>query len=661
MYRWMVRVSAFLFLLVAGISLFRIAGGMQTKVPFDCTATFALDVSQATVPKDELARGLAAVGERTGATICKSAADPRASRTTRDVILFSGPAAGAMGPLVEQGGILWLSDGLSGSLLSADGLSERSLNGTYGLKEAPGVRADLEEWAGSNGVRLTWDTEMPRPSSSAMVAALAPSTFGPLIASAALLVIAALACLLQQRVETMRVLVVSGKPYGGVRAEACGLTARLLLEGAGAGLLCLLPYLLVRGGGVAQGALLAEFVLVPAGILLLALLLLAVACTLLSVPPFKRLGARSPSQFLKLLGVGLSGLGLALCVVIAISAQHVMAAQAGTREQLRVFERIPEAARVSVFYTGQESMLADPRFPDLIERAEDAGDLMLSLDVGSSMQLEDGELGEFDRFAIVNERYMQMVEGDAASGASPALEPVPAEEVPPLASSYLPIWAPNVDAGTYRFCRYRGPGLPVLGSNVGAGGGAAIAHNPLVLVIDGSLGAWDASGFTVPLLINGNIFFSDAHAAEAAAEGAGVMPLVSSIDTITDQTLVTLQDMELQFAIMMMSLSMAGAIIVAMGLEQAVAWATLKRGSVFAHRSAGDPLARIAARGLAARILPAAAGIALAVAYELMKYQTGSWMTVGISLGALAVFISSQMAFRCWAARRVFSDTVSRR
>lgn len=78
---------------------------------------------------------------------------------------------------------------------------------------------------------------------------------------------------------------------------------------------------------------------------------------------------------------------------------------------------------------------------DLMQQAETADVLMVSLDVNQSISLDGDPLPGFDRFVIANKTYLDAIGvGVESDGPSGSLHEIPAVEVPKFATLQTAIW-----------------------------------------------------------------------------------------------------------------------------------------------------------------------------------------------------------------------------
>lgn len=88
MYRLAMRIAACAFAIVLCFCGTQSVKSYQRQAPFDADISFSLNTADSSVPKSQIARELAAIGEEHDAMICKVSPDEKHYLTKSDIILF---------------------------------------------------------------------------------------------------------------------------------------------------------------------------------------------------------------------------------------------------------------------------------------------------------------------------------------------------------------------------------------------------------------------------------------------------------------------------------------------------------------------------------------------------------------------------------------------
>lgn len=667
MQRWIVRICSFAFAIVLGICSIQTVQGIQKLAPFGSTVTFNINIMAAAQTKDTLAQGMAAIGDNQGTTIGKVSPNKEKYKTDRDVVLFSGGLGSATGPVVEQDKVLWLNQGITGQVINYKKMGDRTFNGEYFAIDTPGLREAIQTWAKANAISVDWKDLSYLTSEQSIITGMVSSSAGLMIPACLLLTLAAVAISLQKRWRQQKVELTEGKPYWKVRLESIGANLSLLLQGFFFGILASVLYLLSFPEGTAQVRAVASACAGAVFVFLLIAFLLVCLLSFFSVPPFKALGIRdNTSKALKTFALIVEFSGTTVVIVAIAAALSAVNLQSNVLGQVETFNQIPDATRLSLLYTPpgtQESKEAEKgKLTDLMQQAETADVLVMSLDVNQSISLSGDELAGFDHFLIANKTYLDAIGvGIESDGPRGSLHEIPATEVPKFATMQTAIWLAKDNKQTPPFYRYEGPGLLSLGPNAAEGGKSVVSKNPLVLVVDAPTTAWDYDAFLLPLLSSGNLFFSDYQSARELVDASGASDLVASIDNMAELNMQAAQDISMLIQVLSFSIAVALVIVIVMSFQAATSWRVASSKLIFAQRCAGRSLADIATGRIAGKVATSAAAALAGFCIEFFIITNSLLSSLGVSLAVFVLTVLCQIAFRCYLASSAFHKTAIRR
>lgn len=659
----LVRASAAFLVVIACFLTTQEIESRQLAAPFGSDIQFSLNVSNSGQRKEDLALGLAQIADDLNIILGKVSPDKEDYRGVRDIILFGRRLPASDGPAVTGNDIWWLDPSMRGTLLGVDDLEDRTLNGAYFTSYVPKLFDRLEAWSRENGVRLSV-AEAPTSRPLADITALLMLSGGGLVLlSASLMTFAAVMCYAQQRYRAMKIQLVGRGSVRAVAFENAAGALILLVQGGTVGLLIFAVALLVRPAGILQVQVVLREGNPWGAVVVLVVFLLSTMLAALALPSLSDIAARSVStRFLKTASRVLSCLGIAAAIVAAAGAASSLSIQRDALGQLSAYQQMPQATRLSFISMpegGDASLEGVRRLAAVGVRNQS---LELSLDVGQSMSVSDEDLEGYDGFFILNRSYVSSLDvGIEEPGQRGRLVALSDDEVPTAAREFAGVWLDSERPATLRFYRFEGPELMAMGPNPGMGGVIAIRSNPLVLLIDDVSVGWNTDGFIYPLMSTGNIFFNHYDAACEAIASSEINDQVASVDNLFELTRDSLQRISALIASYVWAVLVALGAAAAIGIMDAMAWASSKKRAIFAKRTSGARLVGIAFEGVLGEMLVIAlAGLMGAILALLVAGRSGL-MTLTATLGLCACCAAAHVGARCLLAARSCANTAERR
>ncbi|MCI8367529.1 MAG: hypothetical protein HFJ66_08065 [Eggerthellaceae bacterium] len=661
--RWILRICSFAMCIVMGVCAIAAARGYQQIYPYDANVLFSISTTDSSRTKDELAHGLSALGNEFKTIIGKVSANPKDYRNERDIVVFSGEPEPTAGPITVNGSVHWLDPHMSGKVISHDDLGDRSLDGQFFAIGTHDFIDALSEWGESNSVEICLE-KVSDGSESLVIRNFLQTSTGMLAIVCFFLVIASVLALMRRLYRKQKVELIEGIPYWKVRARCCLEILFLTAQGCMPGCLAIALYLLALPQGIMQLGLVAS--LCSQAMLLYCSIAFAIvgAIALFCVPSFKDLGQRSvTARQTKTLSLGLEIAGIALVVISSISTAGMLNAETRILENARIYEEMPEATRVRLLYTPDEATIDNaPETHELISNASESGSLLLSLDVGQSMLITEDELRGFDGFVVVNRSFLNEIHvGVEEPGGSGAIFKINQDQVPAPLWDQTQVWLSNNTKTDPTFYRYEGEGLLALGANVSQGGTATLMKNPLVLLADNISEDWSYSGFIVPLLTTGNLFFSSYESAQNLIEESGMSGYIAAIDNIVELSLQQAQAAYMKAVVLLVSVLTALALVVVMGAQDAASWCSAKSKLIFARRSSGSTLPSISTAKLGRRIAFLCVGALAGAVFCLLIGSCDMTTVLLVVFGVTCLTMLCTVVFRCHFADIEFNRLANRR
>lgn len=661
--KWALRTCAFVFVVALGIFSIQAAESLQRLYPCNANIMFSIDTTKALLTKETIANDLAKLGSTYDTLIGKVSPNPEKYRTERDIIHFSGDLRSVDGPALLNGHIFWLDQTLSGAIVPLSNLTSRSLNGEYFARGSQEFIDALASWGEEKSIEVE-PIGLPDNFNTLIMLNLLLTDSGILVCICALLPIAAACSLLRRMRRRQRVEIVGGKTLLRVRASSCFDVLATTTQGYIAGLIVICFYLLTLPCGFQQLSAWINLCAAPVCILMLIESVLIGTLAFCALPSIAELGSRfSGTALFSVLCIALELIGIVFSIYAASSTFGALRVQDSLLSEARMYESIPEATRLSLLYTpGDGAYEETAKMHEFLRLSEESGHALVSLDVNQSMELSDDDLSGYDHFVIANKAYLDAIgvglEAPSKNGTAYAIPP---EEVPVLPMLQSEMWLADNSTTTPTFYRYEGPGFFALGANTGKGGDVVEARNPIILVLDQIESGWSYSGFVIPLLSSGNLFFNDYEGAYSAAEISGISDLVSAFDNIAELSLQQAQDISKKVTILILSVAIALVLMMALEIQSAAAWCSANARSIFAKRSSGYSLSRIATHKLVAKLILVGCGSAVGLVITILIIPNNA---IELSLIVLIIFcLIASVVFisRICLARLEFYGTANRR
>lgn len=666
--KWLLRLSSFVFTAVVCHCALLVLANYQKSVPLGADISFQLNTSAATIEKSELALELSEIGKSLNTMICKVAPNVNSYLIQRDIILFSGTTQATYGPYIDKESIYWLNQDITGSLIKASNLEDRSLSGTYYATDIQNLREQIDAWSASRSISIEWLSASKGAVPWLILQKMTNASTSLLICASFLLILASVACALLRAQHRNRIMLLGGSSLHQVQLTNMAQTFFPLFDGMAFGLACFAIYLLVLPQGVAQLKIYIQAASLAIACHCLFATFAAILFSGICVPHMSNLAARYPVTMLKYSGPLLTIASLAVCIIALIQTTALAKMQVEYLNQASAYENLATATRISL-----KSMPAIENDGDsmqnsltsLILEAEEGGICLVSLDVNQSMSIGPEELGNHDHLVIVNEAYLNRLDiaiGHNSSGGS--LDPIGESDVSHFAAEMASAWSDGAGSDAYGFYQYQGAGLLALGQGTAYGGENVVCKNPLVLVIKSSLADWNYSGFVEPLLSTGNAFFTDGEQLRRIVVDANVSEYIASIDNLFEKTLQNIQGVIATLNVRIATIVVATCVIISMGIQSAMSWAMLRRRLIFALRSNGNSYLRISAGSLRNHLI--AAGVVLLVwiiaqlAFRAFARTTAHDNICPVTI-ALIFYLGSQLVTRAHFALTSFAATSARK
>lgn len=662
--RWVLRSSSLLFSIVLCLCAIQAAQGFQRLHPCGSDATFSLNIVEAAHTKEELAVSLANIGNNCNVLIGKVSANPEQYTNERDIILFSGNPNSIYGPIISNNQVNWLDQNVSGSVVSYTNLNSRSLNGEYFATWSEELFSSLTTWCKENYIEIEYRNTVLSPVENIFQNFLLSDT-GLLAIVCFFLIAASVVASLHKLRESQRIEIVSGKPCYQIRIDCCLSILTKVFQGCILGTIVVCLYVLTFSDGIRQLFVVISLCAAPLLLYTLITFLVMGSLCFVSLPSFNKIGLRHISgTALDVSKTALECLGIVITILALVSSYTMIGAQSDLLREAEAYGKIPEATRLSLIYIPNESTYCSAtELQKLIELGELSGDLLLSLDVNQSMLIEDGMIDDFDCFVIVNPAYLDAIKVNVgSSGQNGMILPLPADAVPIFAKQQSEIWLNKSSLYEPAFYRYEGSGLLALGANTGKGGEVIIANNPLVMVVENLDTSWNYSGFIIPLLSSGNLFFNDYSVALELVEESEANSIVASFDNMAALSLQQAQIASQKIAVLTLSILIAIILTFAMSVQSAASWCISNNQLIFAIRSSGLSLISIAVEGLSRRIAIIGLGSFLGVIAAIFLISNNNYLAAFLTmLGIFALMTLYSVVIRCHFIHIVFQKIAARR
>lgn len=642
-------VSCVLAIFVSVLSV-QLVEDLQSSFPLDTQHGVTVSVAQSSLTKSELVSGLDEMADSKGMTLLKVAADPDDVENATDLVWFGSV------PPTAQDSVTWFDPSRTGKFVSSRNLGERPIDGYFVFSDCVGCVAAWGSWADTSGATLQWGSS--KSVVGAAVGFLA-NTGGGLATLCIVVLLVSVALMWFVSVARAR----SIRLLGGVRpllihTDDIGSISMMVGAWSVFGwILSVLWVLAFRGP-----ARLRMVVGWSAGLLLLADLAVIVVCVLVSFmtrPTVAAVATRRPplrafarmSSGIRILGVLLAVTVLPFTLAYTQSASYAYAqaarwADARGAVTVTVSGLIDDDVSMAPHREDWEAFLADADAEELTALSWTYDEMVIS---------DDRDMGDFDHVVITDPAFLRLMQFDSRD-----LVPVAPDEVPDslrqeLGQQFeiLTTDQRQEPIGSHWYTNAPGTTVPVIVGSLG-GGTPTTAKHPLLIVVDHPLTAFTFSGFTLSMMVNGNMIFTDADRLRELISVHHLETFIISIDNVADETLDAAQAFSRQA-----QLGVAATVLVMLALgvsvvQSAQTWAGTNARRIFARRTAGEGYSRIAAIPLLREsafivVICVAAGLASGVIYGTSAAQmliTGSvFIPLYIAGTAFAYRLGSAQAF----------------
>lgn len=665
MYRLAMRIAACAFAIVLCFCGTQSVKSYQRQAPFDADISFSLNTADSSVPKSQIARELAAIGEEHDAMICKVSPDEKHYLTKSDIILFSGSTDSEIGPsLGSDNTIQWIDSGISGKLIDYRDTGSRDLNGSYCASNTPGLRDAIQQWAPSRAIIIEWHA-LSGLTSPVLAESMLVNASGLLIPASMLFVVASVLFMAQKRWNTNRILLIGGVPYIQVRWSLAVCAFLSLTQGLLVGYLIFSIYIIFFAGGITQLHIIASAILPT--VLLLSVIAVIAGSALggATAPSFESLHQRKASSLpIRILKSSLTVCSLLIVVVGIFLGCSLLENERMLMSQSSMYEQMASATRISLRALPSERndggiSYSQEHIERLVDEAERSNILLVSLDVRQSMSLSESAYNGYDGYVIANKAYLDLLGiGIETNGVNGSITPLRIDDVPETALELASLWSGDSISDHFSFWSYSGSGLLALGANTSQGGQNIVYDNPLVILIEAPMSSFNYEGFTSAMLSTGNVFFSDYDTLDELISATDSGEFIASIDRLFEVAQLYAQIASSRANVLLSAIIAACAVVISMAIQSALSWSSLNRKRVFANRSSGKSYPRIALNNMKRMICIGAVLIFASAAIEIACQMRYVALSVAVPL---ILYLLAQLIFRGIFSSTVFRSTIARK
>lgn len=568
----------------------------ETMYPANTRYQTWADFADVHVPKNQLMREMAEIGNRNGARIVllRVGSDPH---TIDLVAIAHGEPAGDV--------IDWYSSSRKGVWLPADTLLETSLTGSYAFSNSAAAQ-DFSRWLVGHGGKTGIIQRMSFGVSVNYMLRNSGTSYA--VAALIVLLIALVWAYSCQQYRSRAVRVMSGVlPRQVILQDFCTQLWHMISAAFVSGCVVGLVVCFIHGWRD-TGRFLMVFTHYA---LIFALIsMFAIMVTLLVLRPRVRIIAERSMPFSRM-----HGGNVVLCSVTAILTMLSLAVGIGAIAQhrakmrdLRLWQPLGDvvSADLSIFADEDYWQAHQEKLREAFAQLEDEHDLALSESVASFFTPSQGDMptteqirhaiAPYDDVVICNPTFLTMfqIPNDELSRVSIS------ELTPQLQSNvteYSKLW--TVDGGVSmgeRLYRWTGDSaFPSLTYGQTAGD-VRQSRNPLIILIDEPARALSLDGFLLPALSTGNLVFTNADSLRNTLQQHGVEELISSTSTIANA--VYTRAVWLQTTIVGCTTAVVICIIAMLSLLwfSAQTWSVEHSYLIFVRHTAGQRFSGIALR-----------------------------------------------------------------
>lgn len=634
----------------------------ESSFPLKTQQSFVLSVARSEVAKADLVRGLDEVADSTGTVLVKVVADPANPAGQRDLVWFGST------PPAAAGTVEWFDPAFAGQSLASSALGERPLDGFYAMTDCAGCRAALMKWADASGVRL--EAQQTRSVRGLVLGFVTSSGAGFALLSVVVLLVAVVMTWFLTRAQSRSLRLLGGVAAWRIHAWDIWSLARMIPLWSALGWVVSIAVFSAQRG-VERVGLFAAWSVSILAVIDLAVVAGCVAVSWLARPTVTALAVRRPPL------VVFRRMGAVVRFVAVLAAAAVLPftvhfAQTASSAQVEASRWVDARGAVTVTMSSVvDTASRDQYLPGLtafVDQVDRAGISALSFTLDQALGMRPEELAPFDHVIITDPAFVALMQiGIDQGGPRGGLTPISDADVPAtLRQTLAGQLEVSTKAGTANpegvgYYTYAGDeSFPAIGSTL-TGGATVQAKHPLVILVDDPLTTFTTEGFTLSMMVNGNLVFTDADLLRTLLLDNELTALVTSIDNVADATLDAAQIYAQQAQLGVVATVLAALALVVALVQAAQIWAGTNQRRIFTLHSSGRSYWSIQSHqafveGVFILIVAAAAAGVSAAMYGTTLNQTALVLGPIIPL----YLVGSVVAHRV-AAGTVFTSSLHRR
>jgi hypothetical protein len=634
----------------------------ESSFPLGTSQAFVVSVARSESAKEDLIRGLDQVADSTGAILVKLTANLDDPTGGRDLVWFGSR------PPVADAELGWFDPSLGGRLVASSELGQRPLDGYYALSDCARCRTALVEWAEANGVSL--DSQQTRSARGLVAGLLTSSGAGFALVSVVVLLVSVVMTWFSARARSRSLRLLGGVSRWRIHAWDIWSLARTILVWSALGWVLSCAVVAAQRGVDRLGV----FATWSASILAVIDVVIVAVCAAVSWvtrPTVAALATRRP-PLVAFRRMGVAVRFVAVLVAAAVLPFTVHFAQAARSAQVEAARWVDARGAVTVTMssvidtTGLDKYL--PGLTSFAERVDQEGISALSFTVDQALNMTPEELGPFDHVIITDPAFLSLMQiGTNDAGPQSGLTPVSEADIPAALhqtlAGQLEIWTTERTAAPHGIGYYTYSGdesFAAIGSTL-TGGATVQAKHPLVVLVDHPLTTFKTEGFTLSMMVNGNLVFTDADRLRTLLHDNELTPLVTSIDDVADETLAAAQVYGQQAQLGVLATALAALALLVALVQAAQIWAGTNQRRIFTLHSSGRSYWSIQSRRTALEAVFIVVACAAAAAVSAAGYHaTTSQMLLVLVPIIPAYLVGGAVAHRV-AARAAFTLSLHRR
>lgn len=634
----------------------------ESSFPLETGQSFVVSVARSEVAKADLVRGLDGVADSTGAVLAKLVAGPANPSGQRDVVWFGSTPPSTSDP------IEWFDPAFSGRLVASSELGERPLDGFYAMTDCAGCSAALRRWADASGVTL--ESQQTRSVRALVLGFVTSSGAGFALLSVVVLLVSVVMTWFLTRARSRSLRLLGGVAPWRVHSWDIWFLARMILVWSVLGWVVSCAVVSAERGVERLGVFAAWSASILA-VIDLAVVAGCVAVSYLARPTVTALAAREPPLMVFRRMGGLVRF-VAVLVAAAVLPFTVHFAQTATSAQVEAGRWVDARGAVKVTMSSVvDTASRDQYLPGLtafVEQVDQAGISALSFTLDQALGMRPEELGPFDHVIITDPSFVALMQiGVDRGGPHGGLTPLRDADIPTALRQTLAgqlevsTKAGTSDPGGVAYFTYTGDEtFPAIGSTL-TGGATVQAKHPLVIVAEHPLTTFTTEGFTLSMMVNGNLIFTDADLLRTLLHDNELTALVTSIDNVADTTLDAAQSYAQQAQLGVVATVLAVLALVVALVQAAQIWAGTNQRRIFTLHSSGRSYWSIQSHQAVVEgvfilvVVMAAAGVSAAT------YGTTPAQTVFVLGPIIPLYLVGSVAAHRVAAGTVFAASLHRR